>query len=275
MNVGSRNKTNGGWNFADNLDKKFFRDFETAQEDYLYDLEPQSNNLFFLCNFAESTGDDVGKSFKELFNAQFRARSVQLPRLDLEFKTDPVTRVPLFESGKFDFRVQISWLDDVYHSIWHYHENWMARWYNYQFNLLRCGLDGKFRKCRAVAYHYKKSGDMFNPEIDTEPLYILNLYGMVPISLEGLQQSYDEDGGDKMLSIQYTCSKVDVLFNSNFTNKSNSLYDQSNKATSVETAVWNPSTTTNGGPGDTQTYEKLRITRALTQRYGPTQLETV
>lgn len=274
MNVGNQDKNNGGWDF-NGLDTGTFRSFETDQEDYIYDLEPQSNNLFFVCNFAESTGDKIGSSYKELFNAQFRARSIQLPRLEFTFTTDPVTHLPLFDSGKFDFNVQIDWLDDVYHSIWHYHENWMARWYNYQFNLLRCGQDGKFRKCRVVAYHYKKKGDVFNPEVEAEPLYIMNIFGMVPRALEGLRQSYEEDGGDKLLSMQYIASKVDILFNSNFTKKGdNNVYDSTSKATGVGTAVWNPQTMSNG-ESDISTFERLRITRAVTQRFGASQLEVV
>lgn len=275
MKLGDKSTSLGGWDFIkaqdENLEKTIPR-FEREQNDYLYDIEPQSQNLFFVANFSESTSDDGSQALKELYNAHMRVRSIELPRLSYDFETDPITKMPIFKSGKFNYEITINWFEDVYHSIYHYHENWMHRWYDYQYNTLRCGKSGKFRKCQLVAYHYKKTGDMFNPQTKPEPLYIINMYGLVPRELPPLKHSYSEDQGDSELTISYYCSKFEILFNSNFTKTDDSLYDTTSKASGGTTGdVWGPSVA--NGEEDSMTFEKLRITRALSQRYGASMIE--
>lgn len=276
MKLGSISKTDGGWSFDGQI-KDTISHFERDQNDYLYDIEPQSQNLFFIANFSESTSDEGLDSLKELYNAHMRARSIELPRLSYEFETDPITKMPIFKSGKFNYEITISWFEDVYHSIYQYHENWMHRWFDYQYNTLRCGKSGKFRKCQLVAYHYKRTGDVFESKAEPEPLYIINMYGLVPRELPPLKHSYSEDQGDSELQISYYCSKFEILFNSAFTKTSDSLYDTTEKATSgdqLSDKVWGPTVSSNSG-NDTMTYEKLRITRALSQRYGASMIENV
>ena len=280
MILGDKNTDAGGWNFQPlgtqaEIDN-FFRRFENEQENYIFDIEPQSQNLFFIANFSESISEKDDDSIKELYNAHMRCRSIELPRLTFDYETDEMTKMPIFKSGKFSYEITINWMEDVYHSIYHYHENWMARWYNYQYNVLRCGQSGKFRKCQLVAYHYKKTDDIFNPDVAAEPLYIINIYGMVPRELPSIKHSYDEDQGDQNLTIQYYCSKFEILFNSEFTSKNDSNFAKGSDANNESTPkkIWGPSLGSNQ-VNDSQTYERLRISRALTQRYGPTQLETV
>lgn len=280
-----RKSENGGFDFNKGLvDTRFTREFENEQEDYIFDLEPQSQNLFFLANFSESVKGTDDDSLKELYNAHMRCRSIELPRLTFDYETDELTKIPIFKSGKFNYEITINWLEDVYHSIYHYHENWMARWYNYQYNVLRCGQSGKFRKCQLVAYHYKKKNDVFNPDVEAEPLYIINIYGMVPRELPPIKHSYDEDQGDQTLSISYYCSKFEILFNSEFTRTNDSNFSTTGDAVKEKegadapSVIWGPGVGINkfsdGKKGDdTTTFEKLRISRAVTQRYGPSQLE--
>lgn len=271
-------KKDGGFQFKI-LDTDSFRRFEDEQENYIFDIEPQSQNLFFLANFSESVSDDGNESLKELYNAHMRCRSIELPRFTIDYETDHLTKLPIFKDGKFNYEITINWLEDVYHSIYQYHNDWMARWYNYQYNVLRCGQSGKFRKCQVVAYHYKKTNDVFNPDVEAEPLYVINIFGMVPRELPPLKHSYDEDQGDQMLSISYYCSKFEILYNTKFT-QGGSNDDKfgttkqalESKSTSND-ALWGPKVYSNQVSDDT-TFEKLRISRALTQRYGPTQLET-
>lgn len=278
MKLGKIDTSNGGWDFSGaqgNGLKDTIQIFEREQNDYLYDIEPQSQNLFFIANFSESTSDDGNNALKELYNAHMRARSIELPRLSYDFETDPITKMPIFKSGKFNYEITISWFEDVYHSIYQYHENWMHRWFDYQYNTLRCGKSGKFRKCQLVAYHYKRTNDVFNPDAEPEPLYVINIYGLVPRELPPLKHSYSEDQGDSELQISYYCSKFEILFNSEFTKTSDGLYDTTSKASGGELGkVWGPEVDSNGG-ADSMTYEKLRITRALSQRYGASMIENV
>jgi len=206
----------------------FFKKFEIEQEDYIYDLEPQSNNLFYVANFEESS--DFKNSF---FNAQYRVQSIEIPSLTYEYETDQLTKIPLIRNGKSSYEVSITWLEDVYHSIYSYHEKWLDSWYDYRHNLLKVGAYGRFRKCSIVTYHYIKSGDIFNPTYTAQPIMLIQLNGLVPKGLPSLKFSYSEDQSDQLLTLEYLCSDYNIVYNKDFANAS--------------AEVWNPQLAFNKG----------------------------
>ena len=206
----------------------FFKKFEIEQEDYVYDLEPQSNNLFFVANFEENS------NFKNsLFNVQYRVQSIEIPSLTYEYETDQITKIPLIKNGKSSYEVSITWLEDVYHSIYSYHEKWLDSWYDYRHNLLRVGQYGRFRKCSIVTYHYVKSGDIFNPTYTAQPIMLIQLNGLVPKGLPSLKFSYSEDQSDQLLTLEYLCSDYNIIYNKDFA--------------SASAEVWNPELAFNKG----------------------------
>ena len=206
----------------------FFKKFEIEQEDYVYDLEPQSNNLFFVANFEENS------NFKNsLFNVQYRVQSIEIPSLTYEYETDQITKIPLIKNGKSSYEVSITWLEDVYHSIYSYHEKWLDSWYDYRHNLLRVGQYGRFRKCSIVTYHYVKSGDIFNPTYTAQPIMLIQLNGLVPKGLPSLKFSYSEDQSDQLLTLEYLCSDYNIVYNKDFAN--------------ADAEVWNPELAFNKG----------------------------
>ena len=226
----------------------FFKKFEIEQEDYIYDLEPQSNNLFYVANFEEDSNLK-----NTLFNAQYRIQSIEIPSLTYEYETDQLTKIPLIRNGKSSYEVSITWLEDVYHSIYSYHEKWLDSWYDYRHNLLKVGAYGRFRKCSIVTYHYIKSGDIFNPTYTAQPIMLIQLNGLVPKGLPSLKFSYSEDQSDQLLTLEYLCSDYNIIYNKDFTNAS--------------AEVWNPQLAFNKGFKDgasNDQSEKERIIYAAT-----------
>lgn len=209
-------------------DNDFFKKFEIEQEDYVYDLEPQSNNLFYVANFEE-----VSNEKNTLFNAQYRVQSIEIPSLTYEYETDQITKIPLIKNGKSSYEVSITWLEDVYHSIYSYHEKWLDSWYDYRHNLLKVGPAGRFRKCSIVTYHYIKSSDIFNPTYKAQPIMLIQLNGLVPKGLPSLKFSYSEDQSDQLLTLEYLCSGYNIVYNKDFAD------------TNAE--VWNPQLAFNKG----------------------------
>lgn len=209
-------------------DNDFFKKFEIEQEDYVYDLEPQSNNLFYVANFEE-----VSNEKNTLFNAQYRVQSIEIPSLTYEYETDQLTKIPLIKNGKSSYEVSITWLEDVYHSIYSYHEKWLDSWYDYRHNLLKVGPAGRFRKCSIVTYHYIKSGDIFNPTYTAQPIMLIQLNGLVPKGLPSLKFSYSEDQSDQLLTLEYLCSGYNIVYNKDFAN--------------ADAEVWNPQLAFNKG----------------------------
>lgn len=209
-------------------DNDFFKKFEIEQEDYVYDLEPQSNNLFYVANFEE-----VSNEKNTLFNVQYRVQSIEIPSLTYEYETDQLTKIPLIKNGKSSYEVSITWLEDVYHSIYSYHEKWLDSWYDYRHNLLKVGAAGRFRKCSIVTYHYIKSSDIFNPTYKAQPIMLIQLNGLVPKGLPSLKFSYSEDQSDQLLTLEYLCSGYNIVYNKDFAD------------TNAE--VWNPQLAFNKG----------------------------
>lgn len=254
LNLGSikhyNNETKGYelYEFSSSVNNDFFKKFEIEQEDYVYDLEPQSNNLFYVANFEE-----VSNEKNTLFNAQYRVQSIEIPSLTYEYETDQLTKIPLIKNGKSSYEVSITWLEDVYHSIYSYHEKWLDSWYDYRHNLLKVGAAGRFRKCSIVTYHYIKSGDVFNPTYTAQPIMLIQLNGLVPKGLPSLKFSYSEDQSDQLLTLEYLCSGYNIVYNKDFAD------------TNAE--VWNPQLAFNKGFEDgasNDQSEKERIIYAAT-----------
>jgi hypothetical protein len=185
--------------------------FESDAIDYLYDVEPQSQNLFYVCNFHEKSGS------KEFYNASFRARSVDLPGVTLGTKTDVLTHLPVFDTAEYERIVTINWFEDVYHSVQKYHEDWVASWYNFKYETLRCGPSGKFRSIDLIAYHFVNSNtkDAVLETPDVEPLFAYRIAGMVPNSLPQVKFDYGAEQNDSPYTITYRCSKIECINNAN------------------------------------------------------------
>ena len=73
MNLGDRKIDKGGWSFDDEDINNKVRTFEQEQNNYLYDVEPQSQNLFLVANFSESVSETGANA---LLNALIIASSL-------------------------------------------------------------------------------------------------------------------------------------------------------------------------------------------------------
>lgn len=244
-------------------------DFNRDIVDYLYDVEPQSQNLFMIANFSEQ--GEGSNAIKQFSNAQFRCRDIKLPDLSFTFDIDKLTHVPILTETSYDQEITIDWFEDVYHSVWKYHDDWMRRWYDKTYNVLRCGVAGKFRKLDLLAYHFKTTGDSILSDTVAEPIFVCTVAGMVPATLNGMKFDYNNDGNDELLSVTYKAARIDIRYNSKFTSTADNLYDTNAAAAGggASKEVWAAEGISSEGAGsdDTMTNEQLRITRAATTRY--------
>ena len=74
--------------------------YERDVLDYLTDMEPQTQNLFYAGNFLE-VGSGAN-SIKEFYNAHYRIASIQLPGMSFDMETDKLTRIPMFKACNFE-----------------------------------------------------------------------------------------------------------------------------------------------------------------------------
>src|SRR5574344_1396889 len=98
--------------------------FEYDGVNYIYDLEPAQNNLFWAGNFSSGNGDKGGEDYKrrEFSNSQFRIQSIAFNAPTLSFSSEPnVTHMEYLTGATLSKQVTITWLEDVYHSVQKYH----------------------------------------------------------------------------------------------------------------------------------------------------------
>jgi hypothetical protein len=263
-----------------------FEDFATNLEfdqwrglDYTYDIEPQSQNLFWAGYFCEAGDGKLTSSTKMFYNAAYRIKKVSIPFPSMEIEYHPETRSPLVKTVSYANEVQIDWFEDVYHSVQKYHVDWFNRWYSREYDCFRCGIKGKFRKMAVVAFHYVNDNkESIIPVPKIEPLFAFIIGGMTPKTIPSMNFDYNSDSNDSLLAMTYTCgpirwvygnsigrgdeSNVDKLFNNNAEEALNAL-DRYGVKAPLQTALDVPEAES---PVLTleKNWETLRIVRAAT-----------
>jgi len=255
--------------FKDVLDR-----FQSDAIDYLYDLEPQSQNLFwagYFCEASEGTAQE-----KAFYNAAYRIRKITIPMPKMEIDQNNVLRAPIFKNANFTQEVNIEWVEDVYHSVQKYHLDWYARWYNRQYDVLRCGVQGKFRKLLVIAYHYVNSREEKQYLIETptvQPIMAFHIGGLIPLDLPDMTFDYNSDQNDQALSVRYKCGRVQWAYSDEIgLGQSASIWGtaeqgvQSLDRDKDTILTWNPEGFIQDAleRDGTSLLEKLRITRAAT-----------
>jgi hypothetical protein len=210
--------------------------FEWDGSSYIYELEPVSSNLFYAGFFYErAVSQDVEKSAEgvmgnglggggPLRNAPYRIVKVSINMPTLETETNPYTRVASIKSANRDFSVSISWRDDVYRTIQRYHYDWLNRWYDVRYDVLRCGIVGKYRRLSVIAYHFatkQSKAQALDPPTPV-PLFAVDIGGMMPENFGNITFDYNSDGNDSFLECKYRASKIAWLYNSDVYKPDNS-----------------------------------------------------
>lgn len=244
--------------FIDVLNK-----YQNEALDYLYDVEPQSNNLFWAGYFEQ--GDNV----RPLFNAQYRIRKITIPLPSMTIDNHRETRYPIFKDVNFSQEIKIDWFEDVYHSIKKYHLDWFSRWYNREYDVLRCGVNGKFRTMKVVAYHYEDWNNNVIAAPRPVPIMSFDIGGMIPLSIGNETTfSHDSDENDKFISMTYKCGRILWNYSRDFgfgQEVDATLFSKS--ASGFENSLWSPEADSSNQVTDKQNFtspEQTRVARSLT-----------
>jgi hypothetical protein len=195
--------------------------FQSDGVDYVYDLEPQSNNLFYAGFFRESDKPSPASYQRPFFNAAYRIKTISWNGPKLTFEHDVRTHLPKMKSHEYDVSVSIGWREDAYHSVKRYHLNWMQRWYNRGFDCLRCGPQGKFRRMAVIAFHYVNAAEQSSASVIevpvAQPIMVFDFGGLVPEGFGDWDFSSDSDGNDQLVNITYRAARVNWFYGKNIT----------------------------------------------------------
>jgi hypothetical protein len=258
------------------------KDFEFDQWkglDYMYDIEPQSQNLFYAGYFCEAGDGTQTNSEKMFYNAAFRIKKVSIPFPSMEMEFHPETRIPMVKGVSYANEISLDWFEDVYHSVQKYHLDWFNRWYTREYDCFRCGIKGKFRKMAVIAFHYVNTNSTsIVPVPKIEPLFAFIIAGLSPKTMPPMVFDYNSDANDQPLSMTYHCGPIRWLYGGKIGmghhNDVNELFT-GNNAHSLE--KFSDTLDTNlsippqrsfefekGEGNDKDNWEKFRIVRAAT-----------
>jgi len=223
--------------------------------DYLYNLEPASNNLFWagnFCNHEVDTGKDnnheqlrstatYGKMFS---NAQFRIQAVSFNFPKFEYKEHEQLRIKLIDSISDAKEVTIEWKEDVWRSVQKYHLDWQNRWYDRHNDVLRVGPINKYRGLDVVLFHYidSVSTDAGIVVPHAEPICMFRIRGLTPQDIGDMNLKFNESGNADALVCKYGVNKIEWLFNENLIGAAGQNYTIADmKDPKEKGTVWNPS----------------------------------
>jgi hypothetical protein len=248
--------------------RSILESFQSDGIDYLYDLEPQSNNLFWAGFFLETNRG--GKPVRQFYNAQYRIRKINIPFPKLNIEMHKELRTPIIQNAEYDQDLTIDWIEDVYHSVKQYHLDWISRWYSRKFDVLRCGTSGKFKQLIVIAFHYVN--DDAGPNIieapKIQPVMAFHIAGLAPKGVPDLNFDYGADGNDQNLSIQYKCGVINWLYSNEIGlgYKQSDINAESFNYGAKEGKVWWPTGFVENGDGveSGNAAERYRVTRSAT-----------
>ena len=273
-----RSLTKEGTERAGQLDfDNFLHILDTYQSDaidYLYDLEPRSQNLFWVGYFRQAVTHNG--ELRPFYNASYRINKISIPMPSMSLSIQNSLRAPIFDKVEFPMTVNISWHEDVYHSVHKYHLDWFARWYNRQYDVLRCGVNGKFRQLTIVAYHYINEDVESIIEVPSiQPIMAFKIGGLVPEKLPSMDFDHGSAQNDKTLDLTYKCGLIQWaysdkiglgqragrLFDPAIADNPSFVMDENNRVD-----IWNPEGFAQEGSQSPMEniLETVRITRAAT-----------
>lgn len=245
--------------------------------DYLYQLEPRSQNLFWVGGFRESgaidaSGDPGSGLIRPFYNAAYRIRDIKIKMPSISYEINKLTRLPTPKSIDYPQEISITWMEDVYHSVRKYHLDWLQRWYMREFDCWRCGAQGKFRAMRIIPFHYVNSVSDTTSVIEVpkiQPLMAIDVAGMAPKGVgDDWTWSHSDDGNEGTLAISYSIASIHFYYAEELGNeKANMDADVSKEKDSYEggNAAWTPiGFSQDGSQDDAASLEMARIVRSST-----------
>jgi hypothetical protein len=190
----------------------------------------------------DTTNDYAADGWGRYFiNAPFRIMSINIKLPSLEYENHPYLKTPLFKGATYSFQVTVTWLEDVYRTVQKMHLDWLTRWYNRQYDVLRCGPQGKFKSLDVYAFHYVNTSGKLLEAPTIEVLFRIKLRGLMPKDIGELKFDYSNPGNESPVTCTYACAKSlweynPAFYKSNYKNVWGSTFMSS---TDLST-VWNP-----------------------------------
>ena len=193
-------------------------EFEFKGNEYLFNLDPATGNLFYLDSIKISkTSTENTENNNSIINPlRYRVKSLKLDNtISIEYDQNRVLLPgnPICVSGiKEAHGVTIEWVEDSFFRVQKFHQNWISKWF--QNKTLIDGRDGKLIDFTFIVFYFDNTGGTLAPALKPKTSYTLELKGCAPTDLSDFSFSYDEQDNGKTFVGKYFAQEIIINGNS-------------------------------------------------------------
>ena len=186
-------------------------EFEFIGNEYLFNLDPATGNLFYLEKISISTSTESSKEILGDSNPlRYRVKSLKLDNtIGIEYDQNRVLLPgnPICVTGiKEAHSVVIEWVEDSFFRVQKFHQAWISKWFKNK--TLIDGRDGKLIDFHFIVFYFDNVGGNFAPVLKPKTSYEITLKGCAPTDLSDFSFSYDEQDNGKTFVGKYFAQEI-------------------------------------------------------------------
>jgi hypothetical protein len=168
-------------------------------QNYIFDLETDSPNLFYVGNMQlmDANFSTTQQKVASFSNSTFRIIKVAIPGLKLQWQEIGAgQRYPSLQGIGLSTEVKVTWIEDAYKSVDMFHRSWLNYWFSREKMRFKVGAENKFMQLDVHPFKYindNNDKDAYN-NFTIQTLYNIQLKGLAPTELNDLKFDYTSNG---------------------------------------------------------------------------------
>lgn len=186
-------------------------EFEFKGNEYLFNLDPATGNLFYLDSIKISKTATENTENNIIINPlRYRVKSLKLDNtIGIEYDQNRVLLPgnPICVAGiKEAHSVVIEWVEDSFFRVQKFHQDWISKWFKNK--TLIDGRDGKLIDFTFIVFYFDNTGGNLAPALKSKTSYKIELKGCAPTDLSDFSFSYDEQDNGKTFVGKYFAQEI-------------------------------------------------------------------
>lgn len=186
-------------------------EFEFKGNEYLFNLDPATGNLFYLDSIKISKTATENTENNTIINPlRYRVKSLKLDNtIGIEYDQNRVLLPgnPICVAGiKEAHSVVIEWVEDSFFRVQKFHQDWISKWFKNK--TLIDGRDGKLIDFTFIVFYFDNTGGNLAPALKPKTSYKIELKGCAPTDLSDFSFSYDEQDNGKIFTGKYFAQEI-------------------------------------------------------------------
>ena len=193
-------------------------EFEFKGNEYLFNLDPATGNLFYLdsIKISKAATENTENNNSIINPLRYRVKSLKLDNtIGIEYDQNRVLLPgnPICVTGiKEAHGVTIEWVEDSFFRVQKFHQDWIGKWFKNK--TLIDGRDGKLIDFTFIVFYFDNTGGNLAPALKPKTSYKIELKGCAPTDLSDFSFSYDEQDNGKTFVGKYFAQEIIINGNS-------------------------------------------------------------